>query len=63
MGNKGLLVLSRCVDDLVTITCPDGTEITVMVLEVRRGKVRLGFKAPKEYQIMRDELLDKEKKE
>ena len=49
-----MLVLSRGQLEAVVI---DG-RILVTVLEVRNGKVRLGFQAPGEINIVRKEILD-----
>lgn len=56
----GLLVLSRRAREWVTITTPSGETIRVCVVDVDRGKVRLGFDAAKDVAIMRDELLPPE---
>lgn len=47
-----MLVLSRKSGDAVVI---DG-DITVKVIDVRGGVVRLGIEAPKEIPVYRDEL-------
>lgn len=51
-----MLVLSR--DDLesVVITCGDKV-MTLTVLEARNGRARLGFQAPRDFKISREELL------
>lgn len=38
-------------------------DITVQVLEIRDGKVRLGFSAPKEITIHREEVLEQIERE
>ena len=48
-----MLVLSRKTEEAIQI----GDEITVKVLSVKGGIVRLGFEAPKDVSIMRSELL------
>jgi carbon storage regulator len=53
-GGQGMLVLSRKVNESVVI----GDDIVVMVLEMREGKVRLGFKAPGNISIHRKEVKD-----
>jgi len=68
-----MLVLSRRVNEGITITAPDGTIIRLMVIECRigkitssLGKVRFGIQAPKDVIIHRDEvqrIVDKEKGE
>ena len=49
-----MLVLSRFKDEKVMI----GDNITVTVVEVRGDKVRLGFEAPKDVPIHRQEVYD-----
>jgi len=53
-----MLVLTRKRGEKVIVTCPDGTELAVTVVEVGGGKVRLGFDAPAAYRIRRLELFD-----
>lgn len=50
-----VLVLTRKQDEAVFI---DGTDIKVVVVEIRGDKVRLGFEAPKDCSIVRSELLE-----
>lgn len=49
-----MLVLSRKAGEAIYI----GDNIKVVVTEISGGKVRLGFEAPKDIQIAREELLD-----
>jgi carbon storage regulator len=51
-----MLVLSRKTSEKIVFP---GSNITVQVLDIRPGKVRLGIEAPPEVQIMREELLDR----
>lgn len=58
-----MLVLSRKLQhgqDSVVVTMPDGSRMRILILEMDRGKIRLGFDAPKSFQIMREELLPDE---
>jgi carbon storage regulator len=48
-----MLVLSRKVGEKIRI----GDDITVIVVELRGDKVRLGIEAPKEVPIHRDEVF------
>lgn len=48
-----MLVLSRYKNEKVQI----GNDITVKILSIEDGKVRLGFDAPKEIPILRCELI------
>ena len=59
-----MLVLTRKNDDRVYLYNKGTDErIEVVVVEIRRGSVRLGFVAPQNYVIVRNELEDKEKKD
>jgi len=48
-----MLVLTRKVDESITV----GTNITVTILEIRGGQVRLGIEAPKEMPVHRTEVF------
>jgi len=48
-----MLVLTRKVGERIRI----GDDVSVQVLEVRGGQVRLGFAAPTEVRIFREEIL------
>lgn len=49
-----MLVLSRKKDEKIII----GDQITVMVIEIRGDKVRLGIDAPKEISVHRQEVYE-----
>ena len=52
-----MLTLSRSVGERVVLTLPDGQEIWVSVVTVKAtGSVRLGFDAPGDVDIWREEL-------
>ena len=57
-----MLCLSRCIGESICITCPDGTELKVTLVSFRenhKGRInscRLGFDAPKDYLILREEF-------
>lgn len=52
-----MLVLSRKVTEQIVIgEGPDA--ITIVIVDVDRGKVRVGVSAPRNVRIMRKELLD-----
>ena len=55
-----MLVLTRNQNESIIITTPDGVEITIRLLEGKKGQAQLGIIAPREYSIARDELLNKE---
>lgn len=48
-----MLVLSRKLGEKIHI----GNDIVVTVVDIDRGKIRLGIDAPREVEIMRAELL------
>ena len=54
-----MLILTRRVGEAVHI----GNNITLRVLGIKGGQVRIGFDVPKEVNILRTELLNKPKKE
>lgn len=57
-----MLVLSRKLGETITI----GGNIVITVVDIDRGKIRLGIEAPKDVPILRGELLpatDKKTKE
>ena len=49
-----MLVLSRKVDESIVI----GDNITIKVISVEKGVVKLGIDAPKNVSIVRNELLE-----
>lgn len=53
-----MLVLSMRRGETTTITAPDGSRISAVILnnDVSCQEIRLGFDAPKDYLILRDEL-------
>lgn len=53
-----MLVISRRAPQRVRLVTPTGTEIWVTVLDVDRGKVRLGLEAPRDVLIHREELIE-----
>ena len=51
-----MLVLSRHVSETIVITAPDGTRITLQVVEIRGDRCRLGVTASKDYAVHRGEI-------
>jgi len=54
-----MLVLSRKKDEKIVI----GDNITLMVIEIRGDKVRLGIDAPRDIAVHREEVYDAIKRE
>jgi len=54
-----MLVLSRKKDEKIII----GDNITIMVIEIRGDKVRLGIEAPKDITVHRQEVYEAIKRE
>jgi len=54
-----MLVLSRKKDEKIVI----GDSITLMVIDIRHDKVRLGIEAPKEITVHRQEIYEAIKKQ
>jgi carbon storage regulator len=53
-GEIDMLVLSRKKDEKIVI----GENITLMVIEIRGDKVRLGIDAPRDVAVHREEVYD-----
>ena len=51
-----MLVLTRRVNERILI----GDNVTVTVLEVRGDQVRLGIDAPRDVEVLREELLGRD---
>jgi carbon storage regulator len=50
-----MLILTRRVGESVVI----GDEVTITVLAIKSGQVRLGVKAPREVAVHREEIYDR----
>jgi carbon storage regulator len=55
-----MLVLTRRRDEAIVIRNRFGTEIRLMVVDIRGNKVRLGIEAPLEVSIAREEVQKRE---
>lgn len=53
-----MLVLTRKEGEVIDILAPGGQKLSIMLVEVARGKVRLGISADKQFAIYRRELLE-----
>lgn len=58
-----MLILTRRIEEAVTITCPGGQEVVVRVLGIGSGDVRLGFDAPADVKILRDNAKYRKERE
>lgn len=56
-----MLILTRRIEE--TLVIGGNAEITVTVLGIKGGQVRLGVNAPKEVPIHREEIFEKIKKQ
>jgi|JI10StandDraft_1071094.scaffolds.fasta_scaffold02263_27 carbon storage regulator len=54
-----MLVLSRFRDEKIIVQTPSGEEVTIMVVDVRGDKVRLGVEAPASWPVHREEVLER----
>ena len=56
-----MLVLSRKLNESIVVGGAEATQqpVTIKVVEIRGGRVRLGFDAPADVRIHRSELLTK----
>lgn len=52
-----MLVLSRKLNEKTVIITASGERIEVVLVDIDRGKVRLGFAADRSVQIFREELV------
>lgn len=55
-----MLVLSRKVGERIRILTPKGEVIWVTIVDVDRGKVRVGIEAPRDIVVHREELIRSE---
>lgn len=53
-----MLVLSRKRDEEIVIQTPSGEIITLLLVEIRGEKVRLGFTAEQKIKVHRKEVYD-----
>lgn len=54
-----MLVLSRKKGETIVLTLPTGEKIEVTVVDIDRGKARLGIVAPKSIPVYREEVQEK----
>lgn len=51
-----MLVISRKKGESAIIGITPGVEIKIVVVEIERGKIRLGFEMPRSFPLLRQEL-------
>lgn len=51
-----MLVLSRKLSEAVVITTPNGERIRFVVVDIDRGKIRVGIEAPRTFPVHREEI-------
>lgn len=56
-----MLWLKRRLGEAITITTPQGQKITVVLGETRGNQTDIGFDAPRDIAIVRDDAKNKEK--
>jgi len=56
-----MLILSRKIGEKVLIKTPAGEEIEVVLVDIDRDKARLGFSAPLNVIILRDDIKNPSK--
>ena len=60
-----MLVLTRTLEEIVTLGDPRSTDlpIEIQILEIRGDQVRIGVKAPRSVAVHRKEIYDKQQEE
>lgn len=58
-----MLYLTRRPYEAIVITCPDGTQLQLVVASVDGSSVRLGIEAPKAFTVDRYEVDHRKKRE
>ena len=53
-----MLVLTRKLEEGIVISINKKDNVTITVFEIKKNQIRLGIEAPKEYRILRKELID-----
>lgn len=57
MGSLGLLVLKRRRGQSIWLLLPDGTRVRVVLVSTDGPTARIGFEAPDDVRIYREELV------
>lgn len=53
-----MLILARKVGERVRVLLPDGSALWIVVTEIDKLKVRLGFDCPEDVRVHREEIID-----
>ena len=56
-GDDDMLCLAMKIGRMITISIPGGDDIVLRLYEIGQGQVKIGFSAPREYTILRNELI------
>jgi carbon storage regulator CsrA len=59
----GMLTITRRVGEETTLTLPDGTEIVIVLMTMKRGQARIGISAPLSVRILRHDAIVKTPKQ
>lgn len=51
-----MLILTRKPNERISIVTEDGTRVTIVLMQCSGSRARLGVTAPKEVQVLREEL-------
>ena len=54
-----MLILTRRPGETTVITLPDGSIVTATVLAVKGNQSRIGFNAPKDVKVHREEIYNR----
>lgn len=57
-----MLLLSRKVGERIIIPLADGAEVWITLVDIDRGKARIGITAPREVPVYREELLGRDQR-
>lgn len=58
-----MLCLAMKKDKLITIQCPDGSQIVLRCYDIGPTQVKIGFSAPRDVKILRNELIEETPRE
>lgn len=58
-----MLCLGLKLGKMITMTFPDGTQVVLRLYEIGQGQVKIGFSAPRDVRILRNELIEETPRE